>query len=157
MIVRCVINEEGREFDVRSNETLIDALRNRLGLLGAVEACGVGVCGSCTVLVSGRPVSSCIFLAANAEGESVQTVEGLSCGKNLDPIQDAFISHQAFQCGFCTSGMLMAAKALLTSNPTPTRAEISEYLQGNLCRCGTYEEVIAAITTVAEKTMPQPR
>jgi len=143
----------GREMDaaVKPNQTLLDWLRDDLRLRGSREGCGVGVCGSCTVLVDGRAVSSCLMLASNAEGKNVTTIEGLAQGEELDPVQRAFLEHQAFQCGYCTSGMIMAAKALLSGNPQPTEEETRDYLSGNICRCGTYQEVLAAIKSLAEK------
>jgi carbon-monoxide dehydrogenase small subunit len=149
--IRTVVN--GREMDVavKPNQTLLDWLRDDLRLRGSREGCGVGVCGSCTVLVDGRAVSSCLMLASNVEGKDVTTIEGLAQGEELDPVQRAFLEHQAFQCGYCTSGMIMAAKALLSSNPQPTEAEVRDYLSGNICRCGTYQEVLAAIKSLAEK------
>jgi carbon-monoxide dehydrogenase small subunit len=149
--IRTVVN--GREMDVavKPNQTLLDWLRDDLRLRGSREGCGVGVCGSCTVLVDGRAVSACLILASNVEGKDVTTIEGLAQGEELDPVQRAFLEHQAFQCGYCTSGMIMAAKALLSSNPQPTEAEVRDYLSGNICRCGTYQEVLAAIKSLAEK------
>ena len=145
----------GREIEasVKPNQTLLEWLRDDLRLRGSREGCGVGVCGSCTVLVDGRPVSSCLMLATNADGKEIQTIEGLAKGDELDPVQQAFLDEQAFQCGYCTSGMIMAAKALLISNPTPTEDEVRDYLSGNICRCGTYQEVMAAIRTLAEKNL----
>lgn len=143
--VSATINGRERELPVKPNQTLLEFLRDELHLKGSVEGCGVGVCGSCTVLVDGRPVSSCLMLATNVEGKRVTTIEGLAQGDRLDPVQEAFLKHQAFQCGYCTPGMIMAAKALLESNPHPTEEEIRDYLSGNLCRCGTYGEILAAI------------
>jgi carbon-monoxide dehydrogenase small subunit len=150
--IHTVVN--GREVDaaVKPNQTLLEWLRDDLRLRGSREGCGVGVCGSCTVLVDGRAVSSCLMLASNAEGKDVTTIEGLAQGEELDPVQRAFLEHQAFQCGYCTSGMIMAAKALLSSNPQPTEEEARDYLSGNICRCGTYQEVLAAIKSLAEKS-----
>jgi aerobic carbon-monoxide dehydrogenase small subunit len=151
--IRTQVN--GREIDasVKPNQTLLEWLRDDLRLRGSREGCGVGVCGSCTVLVDGRPVSSCLMLATNAEGKEIQTIEGLAKGDELDPVQQAFLDQQAFQCGYCTSGMIMATKALLSSNPTPSEEEVRDYLSGNICRCGTYQEVMAAIKTLAEKNL----
>jgi len=145
----------GREIEasVKPNQTLLEWLRDDLRLRGSREGCGVGVCGSCTVLMDGRPVSSCLMLATNAEGKEIQTIEGLAKGDELDPVQQAFLDQQAFQCGYCTSGMIMATKALLSSNPTPSEEEVRDYLSGNICRCGTYQEVMAAIKTLAEKNL----
>ena len=151
--LRTVINGREVEASVKPNQTLLEWLRDDLRLCGSREGCGVGVCGSCTVLVDGRPVSSCLMLATNAEGKEIKTIEGLAKGDELDPVQQAFLDQQAFQCGYCTSGMIMAAKALLISNPTPSEEEVRDYLSGNICRCGTYQEVMAAIRTLAEKNL----
>ena len=151
--IRTIINGREVEASVKPNQTLLEWLRDDLRLRGSREGCGVGVCGSCTVLVDGRPVSSCLMLATNAEGKEIQTIEGLAKGDELDPVQQAFLDQQAFQCGYCTSGMIMATKALLSSNPTPSEEEVRDYLSGNICRCGTYQEVMAAIRTLAEKNI----
>ena len=143
--IRTNINGRDLEAEVKPNQTLLEFLRDTLHLKGTVEGCGVGVCGSCTVLVNGRPVSSCLLLATNSEGKDVTTIEGLAKEEELDPVQQGFLKHQAFQCGYCTPGMIMATKALLHSNPHPKEEEIRDYLSGNLCRCGTYEEVLAAV------------
>ena len=149
--IRTIVNGRETEAAVKPNQTLLEWLRDDLHLRGSVEGCGVGVCGSCTVLVDGRPVSSCLMLATNIEGKQVTTIEGLGVGDELDRVQQAFLDHQAFQCGYCTPGMIMATKALLNSNPHPTETEIRDYLSGNICRCGTYKEVLAAIKSLAEK------
>jgi len=151
--LRTVVNGREIETSVKPNQTLLEWLRDDLRLRGSREGCGVGVCGSCTVLVDGRPVSSCLMLATNAEGKEIQTIEGLAKGDELDPVQQAFLDQQAFQCGYCTSGMIMATKALLSSNPKPSEEEVRDYLSGNICRCGTYQEVMAAIRTLAEKNI----
>jgi aerobic-type carbon monoxide dehydrogenase small subunit (CoxS/CutS family) len=148
--IRATINGRERELAVKPNQTLLDYLRDDLRLRGTVEGCSVGVCGSCTVLVDGRPVSSCLLLASNVEGCEVTTIEGLGQGEQLHPVQEAFLRQQAFQCGFCTPGMIMATVALLDSAPSPTEAEARDYLSGNLCRCGTYVEVLAAVRELAE-------
>ena len=149
--IHTVVN--GRELQpaVKANQTLLEFLRDELHLKGSMEGCGVGVCGSCTVLVDGRPVSSCLVLATNIEGKQVATIESLAVGDELDPVQQAFLEHQAFQCGYCTPGMIMATKGLLSSNLQPTEDEIRDYLSGNICRCGTYAEVLAAVKSVSEK------
>jgi len=145
------INGSQQEVAVRPNQTLLEFLRENLSLQGSVEGCGVGVCGSCTVLVDGRPVSSCLMLASNAEGKKVTTIEGLSHSGELDPVQRAFLKHQAFQCGYCTPGMIMAVKGLLAHNPHPSEKQARDYLSGNLCRCGTYSEVLAAVKELTEE------
>jgi carbon-monoxide dehydrogenase small subunit len=149
--IRTTVNGREMEAVVKANQTLLEWLRDDLRLKGTVEGCGVGVCGSCTVLVEERPVSSCLMLASNIEDKQITTIEGLAPGDELDPVQQAFLENQAFQCGYCTPGMIMATKALLTSNPHPTEEEIRDYLSGNICRCGTYQEVLAAVKDLAKK------
>ena len=143
------INGQSQEASVDAHQTLLEFLRDDLKLKGAVEGCGAGVCGSCTVLIDGKPVSSCLTLAANIEGKQVTTIEGLSHQVELDAVQQAFLKHQAFQCGFCTTGMIMAVKGLINAHPHPTEAQARDYLSGNLCRCGTYKEVLAAVMELA--------
>lgn len=146
------VNGSRHEVAIKPNHTLLETLRDQLQLTGAVEGCGVGVCGSCTVLVDGEPVSSCLTLASNAEDREITTIEGLQAPDGtLDPVQQAFLDQQAFQCGFCTTGMIMAVKGLLAANKSPTEPEIRDYLSGNLCRCGTYSAVIAAVQSVVEQ------
>jgi aerobic carbon-monoxide dehydrogenase small subunit len=149
--IRTAVNGRELVVAVKPNQTLLEFLRDDLELRGSVEGCGVGVCGSCTVLVDGRAVSSCLMLATNIEDKQVTTIEGLAVGDKLDPVQQAFLDHQAFQCGYCTPGMIMATKALLSSNPRPTEEETRDFLSGNICRCGTYVEVLAAIKSLKEK------
>jgi aerobic-type carbon monoxide dehydrogenase small subunit (CoxS/CutS family) len=139
------INGQRQEIQVNGNQTLLEFLHDDLKLKGTVEGCSVGVCGSCTVLVDGKPVSSCLTLASNIEDKKVTTIEGLSQTGDLDPVQQAFLKHQAFQCGFCTTGMIMAVKGLLNAHPHPGEDQTRDYLSGNLCRCGTYKEVLAAV------------
>jgi aerobic carbon-monoxide dehydrogenase small subunit len=134
---------------VTPTETLLDVLREKLGFTGAKRGCDDGDCGACTVLLDGEPVRSCLTLALTVQKREVETVEGLQQGKELHPLQKAFHEHGAFQCGFCTSGMLMSAKSLLNENPKPSRAEIKAHMAGNLCRCGSYSEVVEAIEAVA--------
>lgn len=122
---------------------LLDVLRDTLGLRSVREGCGMGMCGACTVLIEGRVVSSCLLLAAQAEGRPITTVEGL--GEELHPIQQAFIEHAAFQCAYCTPGFVLAVEALLREQPRASEAEIREYLAGNLCRCGSYANILAAV------------
>ena len=151
LTISTTINGSPQDLTVRPNQTLLECLRDDLSLKGSVEGCGVGVCGSCTVLVDGRPVSSCLMLATNAAGKEVTTIEGLSQSGELDAVQKAFLKHQAFQCGYCTPGMIMAVKGLLANHPHPTEAQTRDYLSGNLCRCGTYAEVLAAVKELAEE------
>ncbi|MGH7793775.1 MAG: (2Fe-2S)-binding protein [Candidatus Binatia bacterium] len=145
------INYDCQEVQVGPNQTLLEFLRDDLKLKGTVEGCSVGVCGSCTVLIDGKPVSSCLTLASNIEDKQVTTIEGLSHNGELDPVQQAFLKHQAFQCGYCTTGMIMAVKGLLTAHPHPTQEQARDYLSGNLCRCGTYKEVLAAVRELAKE------
>ena len=150
MKISTSINGRRQDVEVNSNQILLEFLRDDLKLKGAVEGCSVGVCGSCTVLIDGKPVSSCLTLASNIEGKNVLTIEGLSQNGELDPVQQAFLNHQAFQCGFCTTGMIMAVKGLLSEHPHPTEEQTRDYLSGNLCRCGTYKEVLAAVADLAK-------
>jgi aerobic carbon-monoxide dehydrogenase small subunit len=145
------INGQRQEVAVKPSQTLMEFLRDDLKLKGTVEGCSVGVCGSCTVLIDGKPVSSCLTLASNIEDKQVTTIEGLSQNGELDPVQLAFLKHQAFQCGFCTSGMIMAVKGLLEAHPHPSEEQTRDYLSGNLCRCGTYKEVLAAVAEFSNK------
>ncbi len=135
---------------VSSNRTLLSFLREDLNLTGAKEGCGAGECGACTVIMDGKAVNSCLVLAVEADGSEIQTIEGLSSQGKLHPIQESFIRHQGVQCGFCTPGMIMSAKALLDRNPHPSRQEIKEAIAGNLCRCTGYTPIIDAIQDVAQ-------
>ena len=132
-------------------ETLLDVLRNRLGLTGAKEGCGTGDCGACSVTVDGRLVCSCLVLGAEADGRTVTTVEGLSTQGKLHPLQSQFIAHAALQCGICTPGFLVAAKALLDRNPDPNEEEIRYALAGNLCRCTGYDKIVRAVSAAAKE------
>lgn len=143
--IRVTINGAARQLEVDDHWTLAELLRDHLNLTGTKQGCERGECGACTVLVDDKPIYSCSFLAPWADGKSVLTVEGLSRNGQLDPLQDAFIAHDAPQCGFCTSGQLMAAKALLNVNPTPTVAEVHAALAGNLCRCSNYARIAEAV------------
>jgi len=145
------VNGRAVALEVPAHALLLDVLRERLGLKGAKRSCDMQVCGACTVLVDGAPVSSCTYLAAEADGTRVLTVEGLGHGDTLDPLQEAFIEHGAVQCGFCTSGMLMSARALLAEDPAPTRERVAHYLRGNLCRCTGYGKVIDAIVACGRR------
>ena len=143
--IKLTVNREQVALDVGSKERLIDTLRNQLNLTGTKEGCGIGECGACTVIVNGKAVHSCLILTAQLEGMEILTVEGLEIDGKLDPLEQAFIDFNAVQCGFCTPGMLMSAKALLMRNPHPTREEIKTALDGNLCRCTGYYKIISAI------------
>ena len=134
---------------VKATDTLLDVLRERLGVVSAKRGCDTGDCGACTVLLDGDPIRSCLTIALTVAGKKVVTVEGLSQDGRLHPLQQSFHEHYAAQCGFCTPGMLMSAKALLDKKPKPTRAEIVEAISGNLCRCGSYQEIVEAIEAVA--------
>src|SRR2546430_2366702 len=143
----------GTDYDVNApnRRTLVDLLRYELGLTGTKEACSVGVCGACTVSMNGRIVASCITLAVQADGADLTTIEGIGSPDNLHPLQQAFIDHGGFQCGICTPGQIVAAKALLDENPHPTEDEIKEWLMGNLCRCTGYYQIIESVQAAAEK------
>jgi len=144
-----VVNGRPVEFEIEAQETLAEVLRNRCQLTGVKISCEVQVCGSCTTLVDGQPVSACTFLAYEARNRRVTTIEGLSDGERLHPMQRAFIEEFAFQCGFCTPGMILAATALLAENPDPSDAEIVSYMDGNLCRCTGYLPIVKAIHRAA--------
>lgn len=144
------VNRTGWTGEVPVEETLLELLRNRLRLTGTKRSCESEVCGACTVLVDGRPVSSCNYLAFEASGKSVLTIEGVAQGDKLDPLQEAFIRNIGAQCGYCTPGQIMAAKALLLDNPDPTREQIGEWLSGNICRCGAYGAIAQSILEAAE-------
>ncbi|MEM7440123.1 MAG: (2Fe-2S)-binding protein [Pseudomonadota bacterium] len=147
--VSTTINEDDVEFLCQPDETLLDVLRNRLGLMGAKEGCGTGDCGACSAIVDGRLVCSCLVLGAEAEGRTIETIEGMADGADLHPLQRKFIEHAALQCGICTPGFLMAAKALLAENPNPTETEIRFWLAGNLCRCTGYDKIVRAVQDAA--------
>jgi carbon-monoxide dehydrogenase small subunit len=143
------VNGVARRLDVEPRELLIDVLRERLDLTGTKRSCDVEVCGACTVLVDGTPVSSCTTLAVEAEGREVLTIEGVGAGDALDRVQQAFVDHGALQCGFCTPGMVLAVKALLAAHPAPGEAEIRHFLRGNICRCTGYVKILEAVRSLA--------
>jgi len=147
--VSATINGEPAEFLCEPQQTLLDALRDALGLTGTKEGCGSGDCGACSVILDDRVVCSCLVLAAEAEGARITTVEGLATGETLHALQRQFLEHAALQCGFCTPGLLVAAKALLDRNPNPTETEVRYGLAGNLCRCTGYDKVIRAVLDAA--------
>jgi carbon-monoxide dehydrogenase small subunit len=149
VIVSFVLNGRARDVDVLASETFLDVLRDRLGIFDVKDGCDEGVCGACTVLLDGRPVSSCLLLAPSVRGHRVTTVRGLERGAGLHPLQEAFVKHGAVQCGFCTPGMLLTALAFLDRHPAPTRAEIRTALEGNLCRCTGYAKIVDAVETYA--------
>ena len=143
------INGDEVEFLCEAEETLLDVLRDRLGLTGAKEGCGTGDCGACTVNMDGRVVCSCLVLGAEAAGRQVTTIEAMADGEALHPLQTKFLEHAALQCGICTPGILVAAKALLDQNPDPSETEIRYWLAGNLCRCTGYDKIIRAVQDAA--------
>ena len=147
--VSTTINGDAHEFLCAPEETLLDVLRNRLGLTGAKEGCGTGDCGACSVTVNGRLVCSCFVLGAEADGAEVTTIEGMADGDELHPLQRHFIDGAALQCGVCTPGILVAAKALLEQNPDPSDEELRYWLAGNLCRCTGYDKIIRAVQSAA--------
>ena len=151
------VNGKTYELDIEPHELLLDVVRERLGLTGVKRSCDMEVCGACTLLVDGRPVSSCTLPAFEARGKRVETIEGLAAGGKLHPLQECFIEHGGFQCGFCTPGMILAAKALLAENSNPTDEEIKHFMHGNICRCTGYKKIIESIMAAAKKMRGQAR
>jgi carbon-monoxide dehydrogenase small subunit len=149
--VKTTVNGDQVDFVCAPDESLLDVLRNRLGLTGAKEGCGSGDCGACSVILDGRLVCSCLVLGAEMEGRSVETIEGMADGTKLHPLQQKFIDLAALQCGVCTPGMLIAAQALLRKNPDPTEEEIRFGLAGNLCRCTGYDKIVRAVQAAAKE------
>ncbi|MQW87658.1 (2Fe-2S)-binding protein [Sinorhizobium saheli] len=143
------INGDNAEFLCHADETLLDVLRDRLGLMGVKEGCGTGDCGACSIILDDRLVCSCLVLGAEAEGRRIETVEGMAQGDQLHPLQQKFLEHAALQCGICTPGFLIAAKDLLAKNPDPTEEEIRFGLAGNLCRCTGYDKIVRAVQDAA--------
>ena len=150
-LVSTTINNDSIEFACEAEETLLDALRDRVGLTGAKEGCGTGDCGACSIILDGVLVCSCLVLGAEAEGRTIETVEGMADGAKLHPLQTKFLEHAALQCGICTPGFLIAAKALLKNNPNPTEEEIRYGLAGNLCRCTGYDKIVRAVQDAAKQ------
>ena len=150
------INDRDETLVVEDADTLLDVLRDRLQLWSVRESCGVGACGSCTVLLDGRPVSACLLLAVRSTGREITTLEGLGDGQSLHPIQEAFVSERALQCAYCTPGFVLTVKALLDQNPNPSDDEIREYLSGNLCRCAGYADILRAVHLAREKQSRAP-
>ena len=147
--VSTTINGDAFEFLCEPQQTLLDVLRDELYMTGSKEGCASGDCGACSVMVDGRLVCACLVLGAEAEGKSVETIEGMADGENLHPLQQKFLEHAALQCGVCTPGFLVAAKALLDRNPNPTEIETRYWLAGNLCRCTGYDKIIRAVLDAA--------
>jgi carbon-monoxide dehydrogenase small subunit len=143
------VNGQQRSVEVEARTTLLDMVRDQLGLTGAKLGCDIQVCGACTLLVDGKPVSACSMLAIDADGCEILTLEGLRVNGNLHPLQEAFMEFGALQCGYCTSGFILTAKALLDENANPTDEEIRDYLAGNFCRCGCYQEIMQAVRNAA--------
>jgi carbon-monoxide dehydrogenase small subunit len=148
--LRLTVNGSSYELGVQPWETLLEVIRDKLGLTGTKEGCGLGECGACTVIMDGKTVNSCLVLAVEADGKQITTIEGLADGDELHPIQEAFIEHGGLQCGFCTPGMIMSAKALLDENPAPSEQDIRRGIAGNLCRCTGYTKIIESIASAAQ-------
>ncbi len=148
MVLR--VNGVSYNVSVEIQRTLVEVLRDTIGLTGTKKSCNEGECGACTVLMDGKPVASCLVLAVAAQGKEITTIEGLAHGQKLDPVQEAFVKQTAIQCGFCTPGMVMAAKALLDENPEPTSRDVRRSLSGNLCRCTGYQQIVDAVMAAAE-------
>jgi len=151
--IELTVNGNLTKLRVRPNETLLDVLRSRLRLTGSKRCCNRGECGACTVLMNGRPVNSCLILAPKADGKEILTIEGLGSPERLHPLQEAFIENNAVQCGFCTPGMIMSAKALMDENPNPTKEDVRKAISGNLCRCTGYLPIIDAILEATRKDL----
>ena len=147
--VSTIINDDSVEFLCEPEQTLLDVLRDDLRLTGSKEGCASGDCGACSVIMDGRLVCACLLLAVEAEGSAIETIEGMADGSNLHPLQQQFLDHAALQCGVCTPGFLIAAKALLDRNPNPTETEVRYWLAGNLCRCTGYDKIVRAVLDTA--------
>ncbi|MCY3571536.1 MAG: (2Fe-2S)-binding protein [Chloroflexi bacterium] len=153
IVVNCTINGENTTFLANERDSLLEALRDRIGLTGAKEGCNNGNCGACCVNMDGRIVNSCLVMAAECEGTEIGTVEGLASGDQLSPLQNAFLEQAALQCGICTPGFLVAAEALLEQNPDPSEHEIRYWLAGNLCRCTGYDKIVKAVQQAAGQSV----
>jgi len=149
-VIHMTINDKEYEVAVQPNQTLVDVLRYELRLTGTKKGCGTGDCGSCTVIMDGKPVNSCLVLAVQANGRKITTIEGLESEEGLHPVQKAFTEKGAIQCGFCSPGMILSSKSLLDRNPKPTEEEIRRALSGNLCRCTGYQKIVDAVKSVTE-------
>jgi carbon-monoxide dehydrogenase small subunit len=152
-LIALLVNDETYEVAVEPQTTLLEALRDHLGLTGTKGACGTGECGSCTVLVEGKPTLSCLALAVDYQNQRILTIEGLSEGEQLTPVQQAFVEHGAIQCGFCTPGVVLSTTALLNENPRPTVEQIRKALEGHLCRCTGYNKIFNAVNMAAKKNL----
>ncbi len=150
------VNGVAYTVEVRPQRTLVEVLRETLGLTGTKKSCNEGECGACTVLMDGKPVASCLVLAIDAQGKEILTIEGLSEGEKLHPIQEAFLKNGGIQCGFCTPGMVMSAKAFLDEHPKPTPAEVRKAISGNLCRCTGYQQIVDSILDASRMTVSHP-
>jgi aerobic-type carbon monoxide dehydrogenase small subunit (CoxS/CutS family) len=150
--IALTINGTAQALTIDDADTLLEVLRDQRKLWSVRESCGVGACGSCTVLMDGRPVSSCLLLAARAAGRQIMTLEGLGDGEHLHPIQSAFVEERALQCAYCTPGFVLSVKALLDEKPNPSDDEIRDYLAGNLCRCAGYAEILSAVRAAQQKS-----
>jgi len=150
-LIELTVNGEAYEVGVYPHRTLLEVLREEIGLTGSKEGCGMGACGACTVVVDGKAVLACLTLALSVEGREIRTVEGLAEGQELSPLQKSFVEHGAIQCGFCTPGMLMSSTAALAKNPHPDEPEIKKAISGNLCRCTGYVKIVEAIKAVTTK------
>lgn len=147
-----ILNVNGSRYETQAEtRTLLEVLRDDLGLVGTKEGCGIGMCGACTVLVDGKPISGCLTLAEQVAGKEILTVEGLEKNGQLHPVQQAFIDERAFQCAYCTPGFMLSTFALLNENPFPSEDEIREYLSGNLCRCGSYQNILKAVIEASKR------
>ena len=150
--ITTTINQRRYSLDINPNQTLLDLLREELGLMGTKRGCEIGECGACTVLMNGQAVNACLVLAPQIDGQEILTVEGLADGEKLEVLQESFLDHEAVHCGFCTPGMLMSAKELLDGNQNPTEEEIRRAISGNLCRCTGYVQIVEAIKDASIKT-----
>jgi aerobic-type carbon monoxide dehydrogenase small subunit (CoxS/CutS family) len=155
MTIRLTVNAEAREWSIAPGDLLLDVLR-REGYFGVKRGCEKGECGACTVLVDGKPINSCLMFAAQADGRDVLTIEGVAQGDHLDPLQEAFLDHGAVQCGYCTPGMILNAKALLARNPNPTEDEVRDAMSGNYCRCTGYVKPVEAVLAAVKAARRRP-
>ena len=153
-LIRLSVNDKDYEIAVKPNQTLADVIRNEIGLTGTKKGCEVGECGTCTVILDGKPVNSCLVLAVQADRRNILTIEGLETDQGLHPIQQSFVEKGAVQCGFCTSGMILSAKSLLDRNPDADETEIRSAISGNLCRCTGYQKIVEAIASVKKEASP---